>query len=274
MGQMTRHGDTDKPQPTTGDGRLHPTIVDPDESTKGKHGSSIKAGLLGEPNEAMVSVGGKEFPSLLDTGSTVSTISKDGFDFLDAPVLYPIEDVLRIECADGQLLPYLGYIEVSVKVPGGTGDTENVLLLVVPNTPYNTNVAVLLGTNVLKLMRVRYQTEMADKQTTGIPPGWNLAFQCIALQQRELTRREGCLGQVKCAMPAGIIVGKNETVKIPGFISKGMKIADCWAMAHPAAKSSLPEGVEVTPSLICYSINTECIPIEISFRIFYQGGAE
>ena len=39
-----------------------------------------------------------------------------------------------------------------------------------------------------------------------------------------------------------------------------MKIADCWAMAHAAANSHLPEGVEVAPSLICYRMTNTCVP--------------
>ena len=50
MGQMTGHCDMDKPQQNTGDERLRPTIADPDVSTKGKCGTDIKTGLLGEPN--------------------------------------------------------------------------------------------------------------------------------------------------------------------------------------------------------------------------------
>ena len=145
-GQMTGRTDVDEPQQIKSNDCLRTTTAAPDMSTRGKRDTGIGTGLLGEPNEAMVSVGGKMFPALLDTGSTVSTISQDGFDFLDEQVLYPIEDVLRIECADGQLLPYLGYIEVAVDVPGCEGETENVILLVVPNTPYNTNVPVLLST--------------------------------------------------------------------------------------------------------------------------------
>ena len=190
---MTGRSDVDEPQQIKSNDCLRTTTAAPDKSTRCKRDTGIGTGLLGESNEAMVSVGGKMFPALLDTGSTFSTISQDGFDFLDQQVLYPIEDVLRIECADGKLLPYLGYIEVAVDVPGCEAETENVLLLVVPNTPYNTNVPVLLGTNVLKLMRTRCQKENASKHKSDIVPAWKLAFQCISLQQKELTRREGCL---------------------------------------------------------------------------------
>ena len=43
-------------------------------------------------------------PVMFETGSTVSTISKDGFDDWDEQVLHSDDDVLRIECADRQLL--------------------------------------------------------------------------------------------------------------------------------------------------------------------------
>ena len=51
-------------------------------------------------------------------------------------------------------------------------------------------------------------------------------------------------------------------LKILRFINKGMTIADCWAMAHPAANSHLPGCVEVEPSLICYKMTNKCVPIK------------
>jgi hypothetical protein len=51
--------------------------------------------------------------SLIDTGSSVSTVSHSFYidNFSDLPI-HPIKELLRIECADGQELPYEGFIEV------------------------------------------------------------------------------------------------------------------------------------------------------------------
>ena len=61
--------------------------------------------------------------ALIDTGATVSTISESFYyQNLSRDVeLHSIEEAIRIECADGQLMPNLGYISVNLTpfgIPG------------------------------------------------------------------------------------------------------------------------------------------------------------
>ena len=64
--------------------------------------------------------------------------------------LQPLNNILKIECADGNLLPYNGFIEVSISAPGVPDSSgHQCLLLVVPDTPYNKNTPILLGTNII-----------------------------------------------------------------------------------------------------------------------------
>ena len=60
-------------------------------------------GLFGKPTEATVILEGKEIPTLLDTGSTVSTISESYFkEHLACSIpLKTIDEILDIECAGG-----------------------------------------------------------------------------------------------------------------------------------------------------------------------------
>jgi hypothetical protein len=93
---------------------------------------------------------------LIDTGSSVSTVSHSFYidNFSDLPI-HPIKELLRIECADGQELPYEGFIEVDLTILGSRGThskdskLHNCLFLVVPDSNYNSAVPVLIGTNIL-----------------------------------------------------------------------------------------------------------------------------
>ena len=70
-----------------------------------------KATLVGSSNEATIIVNGQKTTALLDTGSSVSTVSKHYYDeHLHDYELQPLEDMLNIECADGKSLPYHGYV--------------------------------------------------------------------------------------------------------------------------------------------------------------------
>ena len=74
--------------------------------------------LFGAPNETNINLNSNIYRSLLDTGSTVSTVSLKCQSQMKVSVLYPLADMLHIECADGQDLSYFGYTEAVLQIPG------------------------------------------------------------------------------------------------------------------------------------------------------------
>ena len=68
-------------------------------------------GLLGSPNEVTIKVNRITVSALLDTGSTVSTVSESFYlQYLANQPIQTLNHILHIECADGEEMPYLGYI--------------------------------------------------------------------------------------------------------------------------------------------------------------------
>ena len=59
---------------------------------------------------------------------------------------------MTVESASGHALPYLGFVEVSLQCPV-QDEVACALMLVVPNTSYHEKIPVLLGTNVLNLIK-------------------------------------------------------------------------------------------------------------------------
>ncbi len=53
-------------------------------------------------------VSGVDTLALLDTGSTVTTVSRDFYEshLADSQPIFPLDDLLTVECADGNRLPY------------------------------------------------------------------------------------------------------------------------------------------------------------------------
>lgn len=86
---------------------------------KGQHtGTHVRPDpqLVGESAEVSVIVNGKETVALCDTGSCVSTCSQSFYnENLRHVQLQPVCHILKIECADGNELPYSGFVEVSVR---------------------------------------------------------------------------------------------------------------------------------------------------------------
>ena len=75
----------------------------------------------------------------------------------------PLDNILKLECADGQSLPYFGYIQIDLQsVDFPTEHVQSSISLVVTNTEYNSNVSLLLGTNVLTDFLNSYKYEVRD----------------------------------------------------------------------------------------------------------------
>ena len=171
----------------------------------------IPSDLMGDPNVATVLICDQECQALLDTGSTVSTISKTFFDLFENAPLFSLDSVLHIECADGESLPYMGCTELVLGIPDSMA-TQTTPFLVVPDTPFNSGVPVLLGTNVLQ----RFQSECQEPGNKPTGTAWALSFSCVRQRRRDLVRKKGRLGVVKCAVAQAVVIPRNEIVTVCG----------------------------------------------------------
>ena len=92
---------------------------------------------------------------MIDTGSQVSTVSLSFYNkYFDKNMLYDISGLLRVEHVGGGSIPYAGYFEAEISIPVTTDQNfvENIPILVVPDTEYNSEVPLIIGTNFLKLL--------------------------------------------------------------------------------------------------------------------------
>ena len=121
--------------------------------------------LIGNTNETSVFINGNVCKALLDTGSTVSTVSESYYrECLCQTPIQTLNNLLEIESASGDRCPYIGYIEVQIKVTSISSDPLNCLALVVPDTRYNCHVPLLIGTNVLKPLMVMCEETQHGQQ--------------------------------------------------------------------------------------------------------------
>ena len=150
--------------------------------------------MIGSPNEITLSINNIRCTALIDTGATVSTISEAFYhEHLSEDVeLHSIEEAIRIECADGQQMPYIGYVSVNLTPFGipGLNELHDCLFLVVPNSTYNSHVPVLIGTNILQSLIDVTREEHGSRflQEVAIQTPWYLAFRCILLREKDLQR--------------------------------------------------------------------------------------
>ena len=200
----------------------------------------VSGGVMGNANETQVSVNGITVTTLLDTGSCVSTIGKSVYDkHLSHLELLPLNSILKLECADGQSLPYFGCIHVDIRPENfPTEHVQSSILLVVPDTEYNSNVPLLLGTNVLDEFLNSCKTNLGNNflQTSNLHTPWYLAFRCIVVREKELKKNKQRLAIIKSAESDNISIPPNSIVTLRCIASKELNYRPTCAMLVPHRK--------------------------------------
>ena len=147
--------------------------------------------LCGKINEANIEIDSVKTKGPLDTGSCVSLLSKAFYDsHLTYIEIKPLRNILRIECADGNVLPYIGFIEVDITAIEGIPNLSSVpcIFLVTPNTNYSAHTPVLLGTKILDELKDNCKMIHGPKylQTGNLQTPWYLTFRAMTIKDNNL----------------------------------------------------------------------------------------
>lgn len=127
-----------------------------EQSAEKRIPAGLPKGLIGSKCSAFVNIAGTNCNCLLDTGSQVTTIPVSFYNknLADQPV-QPLNNLLEVEGAAGQSVPYLGYVETTVTFSKDfLGDDFQVstLALVVPDVRPESPSLVLIGMNTLETL--------------------------------------------------------------------------------------------------------------------------
>lgn len=156
----------------------------------------LPKGLVGTKCTAQVTIGGMEVNCLLDTGSQVTTIPHSFYKahLSDFP-LEPLKNLLEVEGANGQAVPYLGYIELTLKFPKefiGAEVEVPTLALVVPDlTSFS---QILVGTNSLDVLYGKCAQDCAADVKSSFP-GYQAVLKVLEARWRQASSET--LGYVK-----------------------------------------------------------------------------
>ena len=126
--------------------------------------------LVGTKSTARVTIKDEAVNCLLDTGSQVTTIPQLFYtQHLSEQEIKPLFNLLEVEGAAGQSVPYLGYVELAVTFPKelvGASVDVNTLALVIPDFEAATEPLVLIGTNTLDVLYDIYSKTGMTHQPT------------------------------------------------------------------------------------------------------------
>ena len=194
---------------------------------------SPKCQLLGNTNEAVVLLGGVACLALIETGLMISNVSETFYrnNLKKEHPLQDLDQLLQIEGASGQILTYLGYIAVDIEIP----ETEIKItapVLVTPDTEYNVEIPLLIGTNVLKVIQ-------DEGKFTGPNSVWKSSLDCLV---RSLTNPTVFMVYASCE----IRIPSNEVVTVKG-IGGGCHESGSGVIS---AVDSLPGGLMIPESVV------------------------
>ncbi len=211
---------------------------------------------MGTSNEVNILIDDVQATTLLDTGATVSIISEGFYEaHLGHIPMQPLGQLLDIESATGDSLPYTGYIEATIKTQGSGAQCITGLLLISPDTRYNARVPVLLGTNILKELLNDCQINHGAKflQKADLHTPYYLAYRSIVLQEKQIRQNDWRLGFVRSVETKNIIVKPNTRVTIRGQLSKGVPYSQVCALLQPTPTSVIPNDLDIAPTIVDYN---------------------
>ena len=110
--------------------------------------ADLVAQLVGCTNEAPVVMDGRKVATLVDLGAQVLNISAQICEELGLKI-QPLGQLLELEGTGGAAIPYLGFVEVNLQIPGIRRYNKDVLLLAIPTMAYAERVLVMVGSKII-----------------------------------------------------------------------------------------------------------------------------
>lgn len=140
---------------------------------------------------------GNNVSCLLDTGSQVTTVPRSFHQqYLLTHEIKPLFELLEVEGANGQSVPYLEYIGLNVVFPQeslGVKAEVPTLALIVRDVPTASQSLVLIGTNTLDVLYETYYDTTTDMQPST-SHGYKAVLKILELRHKQ--SRDGSRGLV------------------------------------------------------------------------------
>ena len=171
--------------------------------------------LIGEPNETPVIIENSKVKGLVDSGAQISSISDKFAKLLELQV-HSLETLLDLEPTGGGSVPYDGYVEVRMQVPGIAAFDLDVLMLVIPESEYSKRVPITISTlHIDEILNL-----IMDEEIRQADKSWQrgIIARKITIKTAQLKENKDVLdkvsGQVK--LTCNVTIPALDTVNISG----------------------------------------------------------
>ena len=101
--------------------------------------------LIGLTNETTIIMEEQDFVSLIDIRAQLSTMSRSLVQALKLPI-HRLNTLIEAEASGGGIIPYEGYVEVRLAIPGIAKMDQDSLFMVFNDSLYTKRVPLQIGT--------------------------------------------------------------------------------------------------------------------------------
>lgn len=202
----------------------------------------LPRGLVEMKCTAQLFVEGNPVNCLLDTGSQVTTIPLSFYqDYLSNHPMKSLESLLEVEGANGQSVPYLGYVELTLAFPKeflGVKAEVTTLALVVLDLMHVPQV--LVRTNSLDAL---YANHAQDNQGNVNPAfnGYRAVLKILDVRHKQMNTE--VLGCVRLEGAAPKVVSAGSVAVLDGVVHLSCCPRDSLTTLEQPAMSSIPGGL-------------------------------
>ena len=188
--------------------------------------------LLGNANEVMIELGGKDCLALIDTGSMISSVSEQFYKAHLEPS-YPMTNIktdIQVQGAGGNDLNFLGVAEMELRCSKQSGKPLLVPMFIMPDTPYNTSTPAIIGTNVLAML----------KEEPNLPRAFSDSVAVLNQTNQNL------VGDINLYASGYITLPPKQVTVISARVGANCKIK----YGVPSAVENIPGGVTIPQSMV------------------------
>ena len=166
------------------------------------------AGILGRANETEIEIDRIISKALIDSGAMILMMSK-GYCDKHGYEIQPLDHLVPIEGSRGADVPYLGYLEVRMHIPGIHSFDQDVLMLFSHTTThFHQRVPIQVGSHIID----QVTNCISEDELQSLSQSWKLAYlSTIISKSAPVSYPEFDLDQVK-----GKVV-TSKKVKIPAL---------------------------------------------------------
>ena len=237
----------------------------------GSNESEATARLIGQCPVVQVRLGGVGVPSLLDTGSMVTTVTQAFFEqHLKPQVEEQLKSCnwLQLTAANGLEIPYLGYVELDVEVLGKILPQMGILVVKDPPAPHlqrrKNTVPGLLGMNIIsrcyeELLQEHGNHLFSAPQVKQAGKRWESALsQC---QQMERILKTGRVGEAVSLPRSSVRIPAGSLQFVQATCNQGLALSTVLLEPLSYGEGNLPTNLLISSALLSVSKGAVNIPV-------------